>query len=184
MISKEEALIILKRYIQNKEIISKSILVESIMRDLAKRLNRDENLWGLTGLLYNVDYEYTVENLEERGNLSSKILTGLLPKDGINAIKGLNYTHTDYLPTRLFDKALIATVSLTDLLFEILRCYSTEEISKFNVSLFYKKYKDESFAPRVERKRIRVIVDIGFTIEEFFKISANSLNKIFNKIKA
>ena len=182
MISREEALVVLKKYIQDKKTIHKSILTELILRDLSKRLNEDENLWGLTGLLHNIDYEYTEENLQERGNLSSKILTGLIPKEGINAIKGLNYKHTKYLPIESLDKALISTTSLTDLLLKILEYDLNESKLEYKASFLYERYKDQSFAPKVDRNRIKVIEDIGFTIEEFLKISVNYLNDISKQI--
>jgi len=182
MISREEALIILKKYLINKENLNHSLLVEEIMKDLSKRLNRDETIWGLTGLLHNIDYEYTEETLEERGNLSSKILTGLISEKGINAIKGLNYVYTDYLPVNLIDKSLMATSSLTDLIFKLLNNISKDEISHFNVTLLYEKYKDERFAPRIDRNRIKAISDVGISLENFFKIAINSLSKVYNQL--
>ena len=104
MINRDEAFVILKKYLKDPDNIKYSLAVEAVLKELARILYRDEELWSLTGLLHNLDYEYTRGELEKRGNLSSQLLGGLLPENAVNAIRANNYMHTDYIPTTSLDK--------------------------------------------------------------------------------
>ena len=43
--------------IENKNTIKHSLAVEAIMRKLAILFNEYANLWGITGLVHDIDYE-------------------------------------------------------------------------------------------------------------------------------
>ena len=108
MITRDEAFVLIKKYLRHEDNIRKSLAVEAILREIAKKLERNADLWGLTGLLHNIDYEYTSTEPESRGVLSAQLLEDLLPEKAVNAIKANNYTHTDYIPTTSLDKSLMA----------------------------------------------------------------------------
>ena len=116
MITRDEAINLIKKYLKQEENIKHSLCLEIILREMAKRLNRDVNQWGLTGLLHNIDYEYTLGDPGKIGKLSSQILEGLLPDKSVNAIKANNYMHTDYIPTTTLDKSLIAADAMIKLI--------------------------------------------------------------------
>ena len=80
MLDRNEAFILIKKYLRNRNSIRISLAAEAILKELAKKLYKNEELWGLTGLLHNIDYEYTLNDPEKRGVISSQILDGLLPK--------------------------------------------------------------------------------------------------------
>ncbi|OYT25461.1 MAG: hypothetical protein B6V02_03655 [Thermoprotei archaeon ex4572_64] len=58
-LSREEALNLTRQYVKNDKLVKHMLAVEAIMKALARRLNEDEELWGLTGLLHDLDYELT-----------------------------------------------------------------------------------------------------------------------------
>ena len=90
MINREEAFVLLKRYLKDADSFKFSLSVEAVLKKLAKILHRDKELWALTGLLHNLDYEYTARELENRGTISAQLLDGLLPDSVVNAIKANN----------------------------------------------------------------------------------------------
>jgi len=182
MISREEAIELLNKYLKDKENLKKAVAAEAIMRKIAKRLNRNEELWGITGLLHNIDYEYTEDNLEERGSLSFQLITGLIPDAGVNAIMGTNYVYTEYVPVRSIDKALIAIVTLIKLIFKIIKSTSSQKISDVDLPIMYEKFKDTNFNERNDQKRIELINDIGINEQEFLKISLDALKEISDEI--
>ncbi len=183
MISRPEAITLLKKYIHSSHNLKRSFANEAILKKLAIRLNKNEDLWGLTGLLHNIDYEYTEENPEERGNLSEKILSDLLPESGVNAIKGNNYLYTDYMPLTSLDKGLIASSEITELIFEAVKyCYNKNE-KEIDFIFLYTKYNDEKFATKIKRKKIKMIVDLGIQEEEFLKIALKSIIEIKDQLE-
>ena len=57
--TREEALDSIKANIENKNLIKHMLATEAIMRALARRFGEDEEEWGLTGLLHDIDMELT-----------------------------------------------------------------------------------------------------------------------------
>ena len=93
MIERKEAFSILNCFIKEKKLLYHSFAVEAIMRALAKKLDKNVELWGLVGLLHDLDYEYTEGNPESHADLSAKLLEGLLPENALNAIRSHNFGH-------------------------------------------------------------------------------------------
>ena len=178
MINREEAISLLKKYLRDEDNIRYSFAVEAILREIAKQLERDEEVWGLTGLLHNLDYEYTHSEPEKRGILSAQLLEDLLPKRAVNAIKANNYTHTEYIPTTSLDKSLISVDAVTALIITTARSLPSKKLSEVNINILMDKLDDPNFAVKANRSRIQLCVDIGIEIEAFLKLSLEVLKKM------
>jgi len=63
----EEALQEVRKNISNDKIVLHVIAVAKIMKALARRLGRDEELWEVTGLLHDIDYEKTKDEPSKHG---------------------------------------------------------------------------------------------------------------------
>ena len=97
MISRDEAIQLLHTYAKDDhDLLWKSYAVEHILILLSKELDEDEKVWGLTGLLYDLDYEYTSKNPENHTLITANIVVGLVPDDAIEAIKSHNYLYTAF----------------------------------------------------------------------------------------
>ena len=182
MINRDEALVILKKYLRNEDNLKYSLAVEAVVREIAKRLERNEELWGLTGLLYNLDYEYTINEPEKRGILSAQILEDLIPERAVNAIKANNYMHTDYIPTTSLDKTLIAVDAAVGLILAIAQTGPTKKISDIKLETVIEKFNDTEFATRYNRNKIQLCVDVGIDINYFFKLILDTLNQVSNEL--
>jgi predicted hydrolase (HD superfamily) len=55
--TREEAELLLKKYVKNERMLDHSYASEAVLRALARRLGRDEEKWGLAGLLHDIDIE-------------------------------------------------------------------------------------------------------------------------------
>ena len=115
MIIRDEALQLLKRHLKNENLLKHSFAVEAILKEMADILKKDEELWGLTGLLHDLDYEYTKQNPEKHAITTAEILEELLPTEAINAIKAHNYQQTMQIPQTSLDKALISADAVSGL---------------------------------------------------------------------
>ena len=58
-IAREKALARLREHVKNEKTIVHCLASEAVLRALAVRLGEDEDRWGLTGLLHDVDVELT-----------------------------------------------------------------------------------------------------------------------------
>ena len=57
--TREEALDSIKLNVENQNLVKHMLSTEAIMRSLARRFGEDEEEWGLTGLLHDIDVELT-----------------------------------------------------------------------------------------------------------------------------
>ena len=73
-ISRDDALELLGQYIQNKNMIKHCLATEAVMRALARRLDSNEDQWGLAGLLHDLDVE-TQPDLSVHTNETVKVLS-------------------------------------------------------------------------------------------------------------
>ena len=55
--TRNEAFAILTEFTKNPNLIKHGLGVEAVMRFYAKKFHEDEELWGITGLLHDFDYE-------------------------------------------------------------------------------------------------------------------------------
>ena len=105
MINRDEAIIWLNKYLFDDKLVKHSYAVEAIMGNIAEYLDKDIEFWKLVGLLHDLDYEYTKGNPENHSQITSQLLDGLLPEEGINAIKAHNYLYSKYIPASTIDKS-------------------------------------------------------------------------------
>ena len=182
MLSREDALNLIRRYLNDEKIIKHSLAVEAIMRAVARRLSEDENLWGLVGLLHDLDYEYTEDDPVEHGIVACQMLEGLLPKKGLNAIKAHNYKYTDQLPVRAIDKALIAADAVSGLIMATALVMPSKKLKEVKLETLLKKFEDKSFARGCDRRKISLCYDFGLTLREFLEISLKAMQSISDEL--
>ena len=178
MIDRKQAIVLIKKYLKNEKTIKQSFLTEAILKKIARILGKDEELWGLTGLLHNIDYEYTNEELEKRGSLSAQLLEGLLPENSVNAIRANNYIYSDYVPSTALDKSLIATTSVITFIINVNNSLLSKKINEFDVNTLMDKLNDFSFTNGIIRNRILLCADVGIDLRDFLKFSLNIFKEL------
>ena len=178
MITRDQAIELLKKYLKTNNLIKHSLAVEAILLALAKRLRKPEKIWALTGLLHDLDYDFTKSEPEKHANMSAQILEGILPEEIINAIKSHNYRHTDKTPETSLDKALIAADAVSGLEIATALVVPSKKLADVSISTLINKFNDNSFARGCDRKRIDLCEDFGLKREEFLQISLNALISI------
>jgi uncharacterized protein len=182
MINRDEALILLEKYLKNKNLIKHSFAVEAILKNMARKLNEDEELWALTGLLHDLDYDHTKDTPQKHATITSELLQDLLPDHAINAIKAHNYQYTEYIPESALDKSLIAADAVSGLIIAAALVMPSKKLSDVTVKTLENKFKDKSFAAGCNRKRIELCSDCGIELEEFLNLSLQAVQQISYEI--
>jgi putative nucleotidyltransferase with HDIG domain len=182
MLTREEAFNLVKKNVTKRNIVYHILAVEAIMKSLAKHFGNDEYLWGLTGLLHDIDYEKTEGTPEKHTVLAEDILKGLVPKEVIRAIKAHNYQYTQIKPETKMEKALIACDAVSGLLVACALVMPSKKLADVKVKTVMKKFKAKDFARGVDRNRLLFCEEIGISKEKFFEIALNGLKNISSEI--
>jgi len=181
MISRVESIAIVRRYVNNENLVKHMIAVGAIMRGLAIRFGEDENLWEAVGLLHDVDYEEVGQDWTKHGAVSAEIVKDLLPDDGLFAIRAHN-PQTGSLPKSRMDWSLYAADGLSGLIIAQGLMMPGRKIASVKASSLGKRMKDKSFARGVNRENILKCSEIGLQLDEFFQIGIDSMAKVANEL--
>ena len=93
-ITRDEAFQLMKEYLKLDNLQKHSLATEAIMRKIAQMRGEDEELWGITGLLHDLDYEDTKDDMPRHTLRTEKILREKgVCKEITEAIKGHNADH-------------------------------------------------------------------------------------------
>ena len=182
-LTREEALNLIKKNVTKRNFVYHMLAVEAIMRNLAKHFGEDEYLWGLTGLLHDIDYGKTEGTPEKHAILAEENLKDLvLPEEVIRTIKAHNFQYTHVKPETRMEKALIACDAVSGLLVACALVMPSKKLEDVKVETVTKKFKAKDFARGVGRERILFCEENGIPREKFFEIALNGLKNISAEI--
>ena len=174
--NREDAWQLMSEWTESDSLRKHMLAVEAAMRAYARRFGEDEERWGVTGLLHDMDYEkhptpdehpmVGVRELEKRG----------YPDDVLHAIKG----HADYLDVPRdtpMSKTLYAVDELSGF---IVACalMRPEGLENMRAKSVRKKMKQKSFAAAVNRDDIvRGAEELGVDLNEHIEFVASALRE-------
>ena len=148
--SREEAFALLKTYNQNEGLIKHALAVEAVMRYCARKRGQDEQMWGVIGLVHDLDYE---QFPEQHCRKTEEILTSRnWPDEYIRAVVSHGWgICTDVEPQSDLEKVLFAVDELTGLVAATALVRPSKSVMDMKVKSVRKKWKDKSFAAGVNR---------------------------------
>jgi uncharacterized protein len=181
MISRERALELLELHIREESLITHSLQTEAVCAAMALRLGHDQQLWGLTGLLHDLDYETTKDDAPRHGLVAADMLSGMLPEESLQAIRAHNGERNGHSPSSALDHAIRCGESVTGLVTAnaLVRPGGFEGMTAKSLK---KKMKEKSFAATVSRENILECGLIGIEPGEFFTLAIEALAPLAGRI--
>ena len=175
--NREEALAIVRKYSDKETTYRHLVSVEGVMRAMARRFDEDVDRWGLAGLFHDLDQDITHDNIERHGHQSVEWLRS----EGFNDDAVLNavLAHMwDANQTDLMSKAIVHADGVAGLLVACALVRPDKAVG-MKVSSVKKKLKEKSFAPGVERDKIRGVEEsIGIPLDDFLATSISGLQEV------
>ena len=184
MITREEAYKILKEHVKGKFMINHHLASEIVMRAFAKHFNEDEELWGICGLLHDMDWEYTKDNPDEHTKKAAEILR----KEGIDeviihAVQAHHPTASGVWPSNLMEECLYTTEELTGLMIACALVQPDKKLASVKVESVLKKLKTKGFARGVNREVVgRAPEVLNMSMEEVIQISLGAMQSIAEEL--
>ncbi|MBN1820575.1 MAG: HDIG domain-containing protein, partial [Prolixibacteraceae bacterium] len=178
MINREEAVKLLEENIQAENMRKHCYASEAVMRAIAKKLGRDEEEWGIAGLLHDIDVEITNADPYTHGPYAEKMLKGKVSEEALDAIVMHNEVATGLERTTEFQHALAAGETITGLITATTLVYPDKKIISVKPNSVTKRMKQKAFAASVKRENILECEKIGISLPEFAELSVNAMKEI------
>jgi len=181
-VTHKEALDSVKANVENENLVRHMLATEAIMRALAKRLGEDEEEWGLTGLLHDIDVELTEGDMRSHGKLGADLARELEASEAMtHAILCHNPTHGIPQETKL-DKALFCADPLTGLITAAAMVRPDKKLAGLEAKSILKRFKEKSFAAGANREQIALCSEIGLEVGEFTELGLVAMQGIASEL--
>jgi putative nucleotidyltransferase with HDIG domain len=170
---------LLTEYVTDPSLVRHCLSVEAAMRAYARKLNEDEETWGIVGLLHDFDYQRWPDPPDHPLKGSEILRERGYPEDVIRCI----LSHADYLADRYprsqrMDKALYACDELAGLITATARL-RPNGITDLTAASVKKKMKSKGFARNVSREDIeRGAADFGVDLTEHIQFEIDAMKTI------
>ena len=181
--TREKALELLHKHMQNTNLRRHCYAVEAVMRALAKRLGGDEELWGIAGLIHDVDYEVTKDTAKkDHTKLALEWLEELEAhsdvKDAV-AEHAWQYVEGAPEPKSPMAWALYTCDELTGLIAAVALVKPDKRLASVTVESIEKKWNQKAFAAGVDRDQIEKCEErLNIPLREFIEIALTSMQDI------
>jgi len=177
---RDEALTLVKQHLKNKNLIKHCLAVEACMRAMAKRLGEDPELWGLAGVLHDLDYEITEKSPDRHTQETIRILGDYdLPQEVLYAIQA----HAGMVPCKTpLDWVIFSVDPLTGLIIAATLMHPDRKLQAVDVGFVMRRYKEKSFARGARREDIEQIQNVDMELEPFVGVCLEAMQGIHSEL--
>ncbi len=180
MPTRADAYRLMTSHVKNENLQKHMLAVEAAMRFYARKYGEDEELWAMTGLLHDCDYE-EYPDLREH----TQVLAQWLRQDGYDerityAILAHNDLNAATHPrNNLLSKALYACDEITGMVTATSLVRPTKSVIGLEVSSVRKKMKTKGFAAGVNREDlVRSAAELGVDLDEHIAFVIQAMSSI------
>jgi putative nucleotidyltransferase with HDIG domain len=183
MVDREQALELLRQHMAAENLRRHCRATEAIMRKLAQRLEKDEELWGITGLLHDLDLELTRDDQSRHGLVTTEMLAKAgFPAEALQAIRAHNGEVLGVVRQSDFDHALACAETITGLVVATAMVQPDKKVASVKPKSVKKRMKEKRFAENVNRDIIRECEHLGMPLEEFITMSVEAMREIAEEL--
>lgn len=183
-ITREEALVLLKKYNKESFHLQHGLTVEGVMRWYAKELGygEEEEYWGITGLLHDIDYElYPEEHCKKAPGL---LKDGGVGEDMIYSVCSHAFgICSDVEPKHEMEKVMFAADELTGLIWSAALMRPSKSVQDMELKSLKKKFKDKRFAAGCSRDIIKEGADrLGWELDKLLEMTLDAMRACEERI--
>jgi putative nucleotidyltransferase with HDIG domain len=151
--TREEGWRLLAEFVPSDNLRRHALAVEAVMRHMARKRGEDEEIWGVIGLVHDIDYE---RYPEEHCARAPEILRGRgWPEEYIRAVVSHGWgICSEVEPVTALEKTLFAIDELTGLVAAAALVRPSRSVLDLPVKSVIKKWKDKAFAAGADRSVI------------------------------
>lgn len=176
--NKEQAQILLEKHVNDEYQRHHAKMVAIAMEGYAEIYNEDKDLWYLTGLLHDIDFQ---EHPNTHPGESLKwFKEWQYPEDLIHAVEAHAYQYNGFtaLPKTKLASALMACDEISGLFYAYQKL-NPISFAQMKASSIKKRFNDKGFAAKIDRSTITMGCEsLGVNLDDHI----NNLIKFFGKL--
>jgi putative nucleotidyltransferase with HDIG domain len=183
--TREEAFALLRKHNSDESHIKHARAVEETMRHFARKMGGDENLWGVVGILHDIDWEKTMDDPPRHCNLAPELLREAgVGEEIIHAVQSHGWSLcSDVEPINDMEKVLFTIDELTGLVITAGLVRPSKSLSDLEVKSVKKKWKDKAFARGVNREVIQKGAEMmGMSLDEVIENTIVAMRPVEKEI--
>ena len=178
MPTREDAYRLMTEHVKNENLQKHMLSVEVAMRFYARKYGEDEELWAMTGLLHDCDYEEFPDLREHTQVLAQWLRDGGYDERIIYAILAHNELNTNQPRKSLMDHALYACDEITGMI-TATALVRQKTLPGLPVSSVRKKMKTKGFAAGVNREDlVKGAEELGVDLDEHIAFVIEAMSSI------
>ncbi|HHO76454.1 MAG TPA: HDIG domain-containing protein [Deltaproteobacteria bacterium] len=180
--SREEALELLHEYNQSDNLRKHAYAVEGVMRYIARKTGEDEDMWGIIGLIHDLDYE---QFPQEHCTKTRRILQEHgWPEEYIRAVVSHGWgICSDVKPETRLEMTLYTIDELTGLVAASALVRPSRSVLDLTAKSVKKKWKAPAFAAGVDRSIItRGAEMLGIDVSELIEDTIMGMREVAEEI--
>jgi uncharacterized protein len=182
-LSREEALALAKKYITDRRLVRHVLAVEAVMKALARKLGREEERWGLAGLLHDIDIELVDRDFTIHGSQAAGILSEHgIDEEIIDAITMHNESWHGKERTEEFHHALAAGDRLTFVIISVGRALPDKRLEGVTVDSVMERLHSQHFRRTPQYANILECDKIGIPLREFVAICLEAMKQVSDRL--
>jgi predicted hydrolase (HD superfamily) len=180
--TRAEAWDLVYQWVASDSLRKHMLAVEAAMRTYARKYGADEEMWGITGLVHDLDFD-RYPNMDDpvdgHPRTSLRLFRELgWPAELIHAVEG----HADFLGiprVSQMDKALMAVDELTGLIMAVGYVRPSKDLRDVQVKSVRNKWKDKAFAAAINRQEIEhYTADLGEDLSGHIALVLGAMQEI------
>ncbi len=176
------ALELINSWTKSPNLIKHMLAVEAAMRALARHFGEDEELWRLTGLLHDLDYEKLKDTPEKHPSLVfDELAKHHLDPRLIQAIRShaWHWQADAPEPKGKMEWSLFTCDELTGLIIACALVLPGKKLANVSVETVMNKFPKKDFAKGVDRDRFTYVEpNLGLAIRDFVGLCLSGLQSI------
>lgn len=174
---RNEAIVMIRQHVRKDTLFKHMLATEAIMRGIAEYLGKDKELWAMTGLVHDIDFEECKPDWSDHGVKCQAVLRGKVPEESLKAILAHNFEKTGVQPKADLEIALLCADALTGLIISA-ALVKDKKLSNVTKDKLANVFKKKGFAAGSNRDHIRMCEQIGIPLETFFETGLKSMQAI------
>lgn len=171
--NRQEALDLFLQHNKDTIHLKHALAVEGAMRYFAQKYGESEDLWGIVGLLHDIDWEKTQDVPERHTSLGITLLEEAgCSQEIVRAMRSHAWglLQQDVPPESTMEKVLYGVDELTGFVTAVALVRPSKSLQDLEVKSVKKKFKDKAFARGVDRDVIKKGADLlGVPVEELIQ---------------